>query len=127
MDTKEALHSRFNPRNDQIPPVRVKGFTRAKLASRHRCFRFDRIQRHVREDVERTAIRSAKYQINGPLRNVDSSDELPFRAVHQDLFRPQVHVAVLVLRYGLSAVFGKECRTAKRSVGGDVNLEGLLI
>lgn len=28
-----SLHERFNPRNDQIPPVRIKGFTRAKLAA----------------------------------------------------------------------------------------------
>lgn len=32
METSQFLHERFNPRFDQIPPVRVKGFTREKLA-----------------------------------------------------------------------------------------------
>lgn len=32
MNTKAFLHERFNPRSDQIPPVRIKGFTREKLA-----------------------------------------------------------------------------------------------
>lgn len=30
--TNIHLHERFNPRSDQIPPVRIKGFTREKLA-----------------------------------------------------------------------------------------------
>lgn len=33
MSTKHFLHERFNPRSDQIPPVRVKRFTRDKLAA----------------------------------------------------------------------------------------------
>ena len=33
MDTAQILHERFNPRSDQIPPVRIKGFTRQKLAA----------------------------------------------------------------------------------------------
>lgn len=32
MDIKQELHDRFNPRFDQIPPVRIKSFTREKLA-----------------------------------------------------------------------------------------------
>lgn len=32
MTTHEILHARFNPRADQIPPVRIKGFTRERLA-----------------------------------------------------------------------------------------------
>ena len=33
MTTKtNILHTKFNPRSDQIPPVRIKGFARAKLA-----------------------------------------------------------------------------------------------
>jgi predicted O-methyltransferase YrrM len=32
METSEILHQKFNPRSDQIPPIRIKGFTRAKLA-----------------------------------------------------------------------------------------------
>lgn len=32
METAELLHQKFNPRYDQIPPIRIKGFTRAKLA-----------------------------------------------------------------------------------------------
>ena len=31
-DTAEYLHKRFNPRSDQIPPIRVKGFKRGSLA-----------------------------------------------------------------------------------------------
>lgn len=31
MSTKEALHTRFNPRSDQIPPVRIKKFSRHNL------------------------------------------------------------------------------------------------
>ena len=30
--TKDILHDKFNPRSDHIPPVRIKGFTREKLA-----------------------------------------------------------------------------------------------
>lgn len=33
MNTSEELHKRFNPRFDQIAPVRIKGFTRALLAT----------------------------------------------------------------------------------------------
>lgn len=32
MQTSEILHQKFNPRSDQIPPVRIKGFKRAHLA-----------------------------------------------------------------------------------------------
>lgn len=32
MDTNEVLHTKFNPRSDQIPPVRIKGFKRGHLA-----------------------------------------------------------------------------------------------
>ena len=32
MNTIEVLHQKFNHRSDQIPPVRIKGFTREKLA-----------------------------------------------------------------------------------------------
>lgn len=31
MDTFKLLHDKFNPRNDQIPPVRIKGFKRKNL------------------------------------------------------------------------------------------------
>lgn len=30
--TKDILHKKFNPRSDHIPPVRIKGFTRERLA-----------------------------------------------------------------------------------------------
>lgn len=30
--TSTLLHQKFNPRSDQIPPVRIKGFTRERLA-----------------------------------------------------------------------------------------------
>lgn len=30
--TSMFLHAKFNPKSDQIPPVRIKGFTREKLA-----------------------------------------------------------------------------------------------
>lgn len=30
--TKDKLHDKFNPRSDHIPPVRIKAFTREKLA-----------------------------------------------------------------------------------------------
>ncbi len=32
METREILHQKFNPRYDQISPIRVKGFTRKDLA-----------------------------------------------------------------------------------------------
>lgn len=32
MSTTNILHKKFNPRSDQIPPVRIKGFTRERLA-----------------------------------------------------------------------------------------------
>jgi hypothetical protein len=32
MNTKQILHQRFNPRSDQIPPVRIRQYTREKLA-----------------------------------------------------------------------------------------------
>lgn len=32
MQTAELIHERFNPRSDQIPPVRIKKFTRKDLA-----------------------------------------------------------------------------------------------
>lgn len=33
IDTAEFLHKRFNPRSDQIPPVRIKRFKRGDLAA----------------------------------------------------------------------------------------------
>ena len=32
MNTAEILHRKFNPRSDQIPPIRIKGFKRKHLA-----------------------------------------------------------------------------------------------
>jgi hypothetical protein len=70
----------------------------------------------VGEDVESTAIGSSEYQINWPLGNINSLQKLSFRTVDKNLFRREVDIAILVLRYGFSSVFGKERDRTERSV-----------
>jgi len=51
------------------------------------------------QNVEGTVISSAEYQINWPLGNINSPQQLSVRAVDKDLFRRDVDVAILILRY----------------------------
>ena len=60
------------------------------------------------QNVEGTVISSAEYHIDRPFGNINSPQKLSFRAVDNYLIRREVDIAILVLRYSLSSVFGKE-------------------
>jgi hypothetical protein len=51
---------------------------------------------------------AAEYQIDRPFGNINSPQKLSFRAEDKHLIRREVDIAILVLRYSLSSVFGKE-------------------
>jgi hypothetical protein len=86
----------------------------------------NRIQRGMSQNVEGTVTSSAECQINWPLGNINSPQQLSVRAVDKDLFRREVDIAILILRYSLSSVFSKERdRTVPAAI--DIGIRGVRV
>ena len=90
-------------------------------------FGLNSIQRVVSEDEKSTAIGSAKYQIDRPIRNIDSPQELSVRVIDKDLFGREVDISILILRYSFSSVLRKERGRTRGPIGLDIDLVSPLI
>lgn len=71
-------------------------------------FGLDRIERGVGEDIERAAIGSPEYEIDGALWNIDSAQQFSFGGVDEDLPGGEVDIAGAILGDGFAAIFGEE-------------------
>ena len=61
----------------------------------------------VRQYKQRVTTRAPKYDIERPLRYVDSANLLPREVVHEDLSVRHVHISLRVHRHALAASLRK--------------------
>ena len=86
-----------------------------------------RVQRVVREHVQRPAIAAAEQQPGRPLGHVDPADRLARRPIHEDLAVGDVHVALAVGDDALAASLGERLEISQRAVVADDGAVGAVL